>query len=270
MHVTLYLVALPLWASGLLLVGVPTLAAALGPLLVRRYVALERLSTNNEVAGFKFATLGVVYAVLIAFAVIIVWEKFHDAESAVTQEAGALASLYRLSEGLDPDAQVRLRAELATYIHTVIENDWPAMARGGGSSEATSALTKIYSAVLAYKPSDPSGGTVLAEVLDQLDHVTQARRHRLGLASGIVPGVVWLVLFGDAILTIGFTFFFGTENLRAQVWMSAILALAISTSLFVVVAIDYPFAGSVRVPAHALETVLEAFGEGPAPHSVAR
>jgi hypothetical protein len=47
---------------------------------------------------------------------------------------------------------------------------------------------------------------------------------------------VWLVLFGGAILTIGFTFFFKTENLRAQ----------------------------------ALEAVLEAFGEGPASHSVAR
>jgi hypothetical protein len=28
--------------------------------------------------------------------------------------------------------------------------------------------------------------------------VTQARRARIVMAAGIVPGIVWLVLFGDA------------------------------------------------------------------------
>ena len=54
-----------------------------GPVMVRRHVTLERLSTNNEVAGFKFATVGVLDAVLLAFVVIIVWEKFSEAEVAV-------------------------------------------------------------------------------------------------------------------------------------------------------------------------------------------
>ena len=35
-------------------------------------------------------------------------------------------------------------------------------------------------------------------------------------ADGIVPAIIWVVLFGGAFLTIGFTFFFGAENLRAR------------------------------------------------------
>ena len=42
-------------------------------------------------------------------------------------------------------------------------------------------------------PSDLEA-VILAELLDQLDHVTQERRLRLELASGIVPGVLWIVL----------------------------------------------------------------------------
>ena len=49
-----------------------TALAMLGPSLVRRYVTLEKLTTNNEVAGFKFAVVGVLYAVLVAFAIIVV------------------------------------------------------------------------------------------------------------------------------------------------------------------------------------------------------
>jgi hypothetical protein len=55
----------PLWLLGFLLVGLTTILACIGPLFVRRFVPLEKLRTNNEVAGFKFATVGVLYAVLL-------------------------------------------------------------------------------------------------------------------------------------------------------------------------------------------------------------
>ena len=74
-----FLTSLPLWLSALLVVGLTTLLAMLGPVIVRRYVPLERLETNNEVAGFKFAAVAVLYAVLLAFAVIVVWERFSEA-----------------------------------------------------------------------------------------------------------------------------------------------------------------------------------------------
>src|ERR1700686_4979363 len=95
-----FLTSLPVWLSGLLLVGLTTLLAMLGPRLIRRYVPLEELSANNEVAGFKFAVVGVLYAVLLAFAIIVVWEKFNDAENTVAREAGALATIYRLAHGI--------------------------------------------------------------------------------------------------------------------------------------------------------------------------
>jgi hypothetical protein len=36
--------------------------------------------------GFRFATVGVIYAFLVAFAVIVVGEKFSAAQDAVVQE----------------------------------------------------------------------------------------------------------------------------------------------------------------------------------------
>ena len=34
---------------------------------IRSWVGVEKLELNNEVAGFMFAAIGVVYAVLLAF-----------------------------------------------------------------------------------------------------------------------------------------------------------------------------------------------------------
>ena len=81
-RVSLFLSGLPLWAAAILLVVAPTVAAMFGLVLMRRRVGLERLTSNNEIAGFKSATVCVIYAVLLAFAVIVVWEKFRDAETA--------------------------------------------------------------------------------------------------------------------------------------------------------------------------------------------
>ena len=90
-----FLSNLPLWITILLLVVIPT-AIAMGALaFIHRRVWVEKLVKNNEIAGFKFATVGVIYAVLLAFTVIVVWEKFSAAENAVDQEAASIAALLR-------------------------------------------------------------------------------------------------------------------------------------------------------------------------------
>ncbi len=255
-----FLTTRPLWLSALLLVVLPVLVAMSGPVLVRRFVALDRLKTNNEVAGFKFATVGVLYAVLLAFAVIVVWEKFNDADKSVAQEAGAAATIYRLAEGIGGEPGAALSTAMTSYLNAAINEEWPAMERGRASLAVTRALDGVYDAVLTYRPSDARGAALLTEVLYQLDQVTQARRGRLVLASGIVPGVIWCVLFGGAALTVAFTFFFGTQNIRAQMVMAGALCAMIFSGLLVIVAIDHPFAGTVKVGPGALSAILEEAG----------
>jgi Na+/proline symporter len=248
----------PLWITGIILVGLTTLVSMLGPIIVRRRVGLQKLSTNNEVAGFKFATVGVLYAVLLAFAVIVVWEKFSDAESDVAQEAAAAATIYRLADGVGGSGKA-LSEGMTRYLKGAIADDWPAMERGKASPEVTIALNGLYTEILAYQPPDARGTAIFAEILHQLDLITQARRARLVGAAGIVPGVVWMVLYGGAVVTIGFTFFFGTVNIRAQAMMTGALSLLIFSGLLIIVAIDHPFAGTVKVGTEPLSVVLEDF-----------
>ncbi len=253
------LTTLPLWAFAILLVVLTALAMA-GPVAMRRWIGLERLRTNNEVAGFKFATVGVLYAVLLAFAIVVVWQKFDDADNAVAREAGAAATIYRLSYGIGDQTGAALRGQMTAYLHAVTDQDWPAMARGTDSPAVTRALDGIYASLLAGGAADRSGAVAMSEILRQLDQVTAARRERLVMSSGVVPGIVWLVLFGGAAITIGFTFFFGTENLRAQSLMTGALSVLIFAGLLIIVAIDFPFTGTVKIDPAPLATVLRDFG----------
>jgi hypothetical protein len=260
-----FLTSHSLWLSGFIIVGLGTVLATLGPSVVRRFVALERLTTNNEIAGFKFATVGVLYAVLLAFTIIVVWQKYADAETTVAEEAGAAASIFQLSYGIDEKPGTALRSALSNYLVHTIADEWAAMEQvtPGGSMAARQALDSVYTALLTFQSNSPVDAAVLGEILHQVDQLTRARRVRLVEAEGVVPGVVWLILFGGATITLGFTFFFGAESLRAQTLMTALLALLMLSELFIIVAIDRPFTGAVKVEPTALAEVLKDFGSSP-------
>jgi hypothetical protein len=259
--VSLFLSGLPLWVSAILIVILPTALAMYGPILTRRWVALERLTLNNEVAGFKFAVVGVIYAVLLAFAIIIAWQRFSDAEDAVVREAGAAATLYRLAAGAEPEA-VATRKALGEYLRASIQDEWPKMAREGESRDVTQALGALYAAAVRYAQAGARPTAVSLAIFSQLDVITQARRHELELAVGIVPVMLWLILVCGAVLTVAFTFFFGNANLRAQILMTGILAAIVFMGLLVIVSVDHPFTGPVHIGSDALQFVLDDLDHG--------
>jgi hypothetical protein len=255
MRVSYFLSSLPLWQLILLVVIIPTAIAMAAQLSIRRWVGVDKLVRNNEIAGFKFATVGVIYAVLLAFVVIAVWEKFSQAQDAVTEEAGAIAALHHFTEGKEP-ATAAMQAAIAKYLRATIDDEWPAMAREGESPATDHALDALYQATIALNQSGTMGTASMAEIFRLVDEVTAARRVRLHLATGLVPNVIWIALFMGALLTVGFTLFFGSENPVAQVSMTGVLSVLVTTGLVVILSIDHPFTGPVYIHPEPLALVL--------------
>ena len=152
-------------------------------------------------------------------------EKFNQAESEVAKEAGAAATVFRLTRGINSGRGTAIRKAATSYLTSAIASDWPAMANGMQSRATTEALNEVYRAVLKFHSFGTDEGLILAEILRQVDRISEARRERLVMADRHHCGIIWLVLFGGAFLTVGFTLFFGTENLRAQVLMTGALSV---------------------------------------------
>jgi hypothetical protein len=229
----------------------------LGTVLVRRYANVKRLTPDTEIAGFKFGTIGVLYAVLLAFAIIVVWEKYSDAELDVVQEAGAAENIYRLSQGLSDNARVAVLRSVANYLKTAINIDWPTMGRGATPDTRVAtkqALDALYAALVS--SSGQGDSIVVSEMLRQVELVTQSRRARLVLSEGAVPKALWPILLGGAAITIGFTFFFVTQKLLTQVLMTTLLAILILSELLIIIGMDRPFSGAIKIGPTALAAVL--------------
>ena len=98
--------------TGLLVVTVSVLLAVTGLAAVQRFVPSQVRQMHNDVAGFIYAVLGVIYAVLMALVVIAVWEDFAEARDTAEREASELADVFRLAHPL-PDPEGRQLQELA-------------------------------------------------------------------------------------------------------------------------------------------------------------
>ena len=239
----------PLWVTGLIL----TLGAAaygIGLTLFARWMyGVDRLKLNNEVAGFKFAVVGVFYAVMLAFVVIAVWEDFRNTENAVRDEAKAAIDLHRLSFALPTEGGADIRKHLINYVNDVREHEWTTMAVGEPSDAVVKDLDRLSQAVFAVKPEGFQELALYQNALRLLAVMTDNRNERLDSADGSVPSILWFVLIVGGLITLGYPAFFGTTNLLAQTLMTGALAELVALSLLLGLAFDYPFTGEVQISA---------------------
>ena len=251
--------SLETWFWSLLLVVVLPALAAGGALLVRRAIGPDVLARHNDVAGFIYAVIGVVYAVLLGFTAIIVWEQFRNAQEGVELEANALADLYRNAQVFPADVRHPLEARLRDYARLVVEEEWPAMAAGNSSPQTWDAYNLLWRSYHEFKPQDDHQRAWYEESVRRLNLLGDQRRNRvLSIHSG-VPAVMWGVLLGAGAVTIAFSFLFGTPNARAQGLMTAALAVTIGIVLLSILALEHPFAGISRIAPEAFEQVQGIF-----------
>ena len=245
--------------SGLLMVAVSVLIAVTGLMLVQRLVPLRLRKEHNDVAGFIYAVLGVIYAVLIALVVIAVWEDFAAARDTVEREASELDDVFRLAHSL-PEPEGRQLQELArSYARVVVDEEWALMAQARTSPRAWELLDEMTLHFENVEVRTKAEQVRYAEALARMDELADARNARLVEAGEGIPTVLWGVLAVGGILVVGFAYLFGLENTLVHNLMVGALALLISSVLFTIGVLEYPFSGDVRVSPEAFELVLERF-----------
>ena len=109
---------------------------------VQRRLRSEVLRRHNDVAGYLFSAVGVLYAVVLGFVVVVVWQKYDSTVDNVQSEVDAAANLYHVVDGYPPGERFAIRHEIASYSQLVMNVEWPAMERDQEVSESDTALVE--------------------------------------------------------------------------------------------------------------------------------
>jgi uncharacterized protein DUF4239 len=256
---------------GILIVGGACLAAVVGLTLVQRLVPASVRKEHNDVAGFIYAALGVIYAVLLALVVIAVWEEFGRARVTVESEANALAEIFWLAHELPEPEGPHLQELARSYAEVVVEEEWPLMQQGRTplmehtqeTPRGWVLIDDIRATAQEIEPRTQGDQELYAQLyaqgLDQVQRLADARRTRLVQAEEGLPSVLWVVLVVGGMVTVGFSYLFGLENTWAHRLMVVSLAGVIALVLFTIGVLDHPFSGGVRIETGAFELVLNRF-----------
>jgi hypothetical protein len=231
-----------------------------GLLVVHRLVSEEFRERHNDVVGFVIAVVGVIYAVLLAFITVIVWEQHNEAADFAQREAAALLDVHRDVEALPEASRRDIQSRLRAYARIVIVEEWPAMARAKSSARAGEALDETWRALLAADPKTPREQVAYGEAFRRLNAVGEGREMRVQASRERLPHLLWAVLLSGAVITVAFCWLFGLPSLHIHALMVSAVAGLIGLVLLLVVALDNPFLGDTRVEPDALELALTQVG----------
>lgn len=230
--------------------------------MLRRVVPRDLLVRHNDVTGFVASLVGIIYAVLLSFVVVVVWQEYDASNKVAQKEASAVADLYHLSYGLPDNVGAHLRKDLSAYIGMMITKEWPLMQHGLRSTDADHLGHHILRHIMTFKPTGVPTAQIRAQGLSNVQTFFDARRDRLNQNETSLPRILWITLILGGIVTIGFTYFFGMESARLQISMTAGLTVVIAMMFVLIVELDFPFRGDTRVQPEMWVDLQHDMGSG--------
>lgn len=248
---------LPTWLLGVLTVGIAAVLSALGLVVVHRLVPTDRRRPQNDIAGYISNIAAFVYAVLLAFLAVAVWQDYQKAAWAVQLEANAASDVYRQASGYPDGLRQRIRDGIRAYLDIVIVEEWPVQHRGLISDAAWRPLVALHRDLVTFDPTTVREQVLHTEQLEDMDRLMDQRRIRIHASRAGLHGVTWVVMLVGSAMVVAFSFFMGSSNFRAHLAMTMILGASIGLVIFLILAIDRPFRGGVAIEPDALVRVRD-------------
>lgn len=231
----------------LIIAGVTAIFVAVHAVLQRRFKP-EILRRHNDVAGYFFSAVGVLYAVVLGFVVVVVWQKYDETVANVEDEVAAVADTYHATDAFPEPARSAVRTKLNQYVDHILSVEWPALTNDKPVPESgTLLLEQTSSAVDSFTPLNARESNAQQAAMTQMSRLFDARRKRLIQAAPLVPAILWFALVIGALAMVTFCYLFGVENRSAQLVMTAILVGLMAILFAVIAEFATPFSGSVSI-----------------------
>jgi hypothetical protein len=250
----------PHWILSLSLVVIISIVFWCGALwIVRKKISIDLLKKHHDVAGFTFSIIGVLYSVILGFTVVSVQERYNRTIETLHTEATVLADLYRESGFFPEPSRDRVRATLRSYVSYVVNEEWHLPKDRKMHFKAQKILQDLWDSYFSVALENDNQKAWYQESIGKLDSLMSARLEREFNSWDHLSSMMWSLLLSGAVITILFMFFFGLDNFRIHILMTALLAGYLAFILFLVYSLDHSFKSSEYMTPVVMEQLSELF-----------
>lgn len=232
-------------ASGMflaILVGVGVTAILLHLVFFAR--PLAHLSKGLvDLSPVLMTLCGTLFVLNVTFLANSVWQIENDARETVNAEARSLKVVRTYMDAMTGPSRDGFARIIGNYA-VAVEAEWPMMTSSAHRAPAESQLKEIYAAAIQGFSAGDQNRTLQQRILASLDQLSNARQQRLSMAQEVVSGGQWFtVTMLGLLLMVVIAVCHGRFPLPRAVALSAV-SIAITVSLFVILAHDRPFVGA--------------------------
>lgn len=223
---------------------------------------LARLSTSvADLSPVLMTLCGTLFVLNVTFLANSVWQIENDARETVNAEARSLKVIKTYMDAMTGPSRDGFSRIIGNYAQAVV-GEWPMMTSSAHRVPAESQLREIYTAAIEGFSAGDQNRTLQQRILASLDQLSNARQQRLSMAQEVVSGGQWFTVTAlGLLLMIVIAICHGRFPLARAVALSAV-TVAITVSLFVILAHDRPFVG---INAITPQPIVTAAGNNSSP-----
>lgn len=204
-------------------------------------------ATSNTMAGAY---------VVLGFVLVLAMTTVTDLENSVSEEATAIKSLERLLV-LDGSSQaLKSREKLLSYTKSILDDEWPILAQGHGSTETSAALNTLYVNIDEITPHDGKDEAVYSKILDQSAKVAELRNKRNFSVESNLPHTFYVV---SVLSIIGFIVICALRLMQASTIRAIVLSaqvIMLNLMFSAILIVDLPYLGDTTTSA---EPIIKAY-----------
>jgi hypothetical protein len=227
------------------------------------YLVVTKLAVTEWARAFKAVSpgmlppLGVLFALLVGFIAVEVWNNFDKAKAAVATEASALRAVVLLAGTFPEEQKARIYALINRHIEVAVNQEWPEMAHQQATlSPLPTALIEALHEALALKHADDSQRTAQPEMVRALHTALDARRQRIVISESSVGAVKWAGILLQGLCTLVAIAVVHSDNRPACAMTLILFATGIALSVLLIAAYTRPFTGENSVAPELLKQVI--------------
>jgi hypothetical protein len=225
--------------------------------ILRRSFPHKLGEQTQQVVGYVATFVATIYAFILGFSIVVLWQMHDTAESTASKEVNELRTMYRLAK-TSPQSE-KLSEAIIEYLKCVQDEEWKDMAQGRISKKAEQLKEKMWQQVIAVVNMHKGEGVIASTLLDTFIQFNTNRRARIGMIDGKLHPLLFIALMAGGILTIMSFYFLSIKNFSARFLLDVALIGTILVNLYLVYALNKPFSGAQSaISSNAFSKGLEA------------
>jgi hypothetical protein len=205
--------------------------------------------TAREAEGLNvlIQLVGGIYAVLLAFAIFVIWGQFTEVETWVIRESNALHDMLRFSDYLSGDARSNIRRAMANYTRHVLTYEWDALAEGRKNKPTEDAFSHFVKTVVEALPQNENEQVIHGRLLDMAQKTSECRDERVAKSMVRMPPTLASLVDTIAGALLLLIFIYPFHHWMTGIFCLALIAAVLFLANFVMTDTDNPLKGAWNV-----------------------